>query len=496
MRLLHSRYRPLAIAILIIVAVFGIYEIVERNFLANADPVLLHWLHIARGAGTSILVALVLVVPLVRGMRVPLSRSLPVHFNSAHEAKDLRGETLWVIRLRWLASIGIAIYAAFGLALKLFPATPPAALVATAAALPLANLVFRMWKRVSLQIQIVFDLLLLSVLIHYTGGLQNPLVFIATFHVIIAGILLSKREAYVTALLALILLSTLGIREAIGLLPRYPIAGIPMTASHPILVAGVTAALGVALLGTAYFTTAIMEILRRRESELAQAGKMAAVGELAGSVAHEINNPLAIISAKVEGLLELNGQMPERAAHDLTKVSKHVNRIATITRGLLSYSRPSYGRKEPVELPPILAESLELFRSRAKSQDVRIDYAPAPGLPRFKGNANEMSQVVLNLANNALDVMPRGGALGIRAGREQDWIWFEVSDTGTGIAPEAQERLFEPFFTTKTEGGTGLGLAICHGLVRSHGGRIDVESAPGAGSTFRVFLPALQETAP
>lgn len=484
MRLFQSRYRPLLVAILIIVAVFGSYELIERAFLRETSPTLLHWLHIVRGAGTSLIVALVLVVPLARGMRVPFAR--PFHSPPGD---------LWVIRLRWIASVAVAAYATIGLAFGLFPKTPPLALLATAAALPIANVVFRLWVR-GLRIQILFDLLLLSVLIHYTGGLQNPLVFVATFHVIIAGILLSRREAYAIAILALVLLSTLGVREALGFLPQYPISGIPSAASHPVLVAGVTAALGVALIGTAFFTTAIMEILRRRESELAQAGKMAAVGELAGSVAHEINNPLAVISGKVESLLELNGRMPEEARHDLSKVSKHVNRIAAITRGLLSYSRPSCGKKEPIDLRPVLVEVQELFRARAKSQGVRIEYAPSSTLPPILGNANELTQVALNLANNALDAMPGGGVLSIRTGVEKERIWFDVADTGTGMSSEVRDRLFEPFFTTKVGSGTGLGLAICHGLVRSHGGRIDVESQPGAGSTFRVSFPAVKETAP
>ncbi len=495
--------RSILLALVIIVVVFGGYEIVERTLLRGLDPSIPHWLHMARGIGTSLLVAAVLIRPLARGMRMPLAKELPIHATSAPVEGDLRSECLWLVRLRWIASVAVLVYVVSGLVSHLFPRTPPIPLMAAALSLPLTNLGFQGWSSRSrlprrvLQVQIIFDLLLLSVLLHYTGGIQNPLIFLSVFHVILAGILLSRRDAYGVALLAIVLLSSLAVREMTGLLPRYPIAGIPQAAHSPVLVGAVVIALIAVLVGTASFTTSIMGILRRREAELVRAGKMAAIGELAGGVAHEINNPLAIISGKVESLRDLDGKLPESAKHDLDKIGKHVHRIAAITKGLLSYSRPFSGEKRPTGLNRVVQDSWELILARAREQGVHVELRQDSESPEIAGNATELTQVVVNLANNALDSMSRGGMLRIRTERRGGEAVLEVSDTGRGMTREVQRRIFEPFFTTKTEsGGTGLGLAICHGIAREHGGRIEVESEPGRGSVFRVFFPAiLQEEA-
>lgn len=491
--------RSFLLAVAVIVVVFGGYEIVERTLLRRADPSVLYWLHMARGIGTSLLVAGVLIRPLVRGMRMPLARELPIHATSLPAAGDLRSECLWLVRLRWIASIAVLVYVISGIVSRLFPRTPPIPLIAAALSLPLMNLGFQAWSvrthtphRV-MRVQIIADLLLLSVLLHYTGGIQNPLVFLSVFHVILASILLSRRDAYGVAFLAIVLLSSLAVREMTGLLPRYPIAGIPPAAHSPILVGAVVIALVTVLVGAAAFTTSIMEILRRREAELVQAGKLAAIGELAGAVAHEINNPLAIISGKVESLQDLNGTLPASAQRDIDKIGKHVHRIAAITKGLLAYARPFSGERQPTDLNRVVLDSWELIAARAKEQGVHVELQQDSEPPEIAGNATELTQVVINLANNAMDAMARGGMLRIRTERHGDGAVLEVSDTGRGMTREVRRRIFEPFFTTKSEhGGTGLGLAICHGIVRNHGGRIEVESEPGKGSVFRVSFPLLR----
>jgi signal transduction histidine kinase len=235
---------------------------------------------------------------------------------------------------------------------------------------------------------------------------------------------------------------------------------------------------------------------KQAQAQMMRAGKLAAVGELAGQVAHEVNNPIAIISAKARLLLtDHRDEMSPKIAQELGKITDLSNRVARIAQGLLSYCRPSPATRVRLDVRQPIRKSLAMVEQRAHDSGVAVEDALGDAPPPLKANAQELEQVFLNLFLNALDAMPNGGRLKVSAAMtalhdERPGIAVTVEDTGVGIPETIRERIFEPFFTTKQEGrGTGLGLSICLGLVRSHGGEIEFESEPGQGSRFLVKLP-------
>lgn len=244
---------------------------------------------------------------------------------------------------------------------------------------------------------------------------------------------------------------------------------------------------------------------KQMEAQLIQTAKLAAVGELAGGVAHEINNPTGIILAKAKLLLSnLADQLPAKVISDLEKIGKHAERVATIARGLLTFSRQSVGERIFVNINTIIAEALSLVEHRLSVENIRATTHLRPDLPAVKGNPNELQQVIINIVNNAIDAMPGGGELTITTdltseleaeGLLRPYVTMAIHDTGVGIPAADQGKIFDPFFTTKEVGkGTGLGLSISHGIVKSHGGDILAESRAGKGTTFTVKLPCDKST--
>lgn len=234
------------------------------------------------------------------------------------------------------------------------------------------------------------------------------------------------------------------------------------------------------------------------QARFQQAAKLAAVGELAGHVAHEVNNPIGVVSAKARLLLsDRRGEMSTAVADEIGKIVELADRVAGIARGLLSYCRPSPSARVPLDLRGPVRKALAMIESRARALGARIEDGFDEVAPAVLANGAEMEQVFLNLFLNALDAMPGGGrlAVAVRAGlpagpNSHPWVIATVDDSGTGIPDAIRGRLFEPFVTTKSEaGGTGLGLAICAGIIRDHGGVIEAASAPGRGARFTIRLP-------
>ncbi len=223
-----------------------------------------------------------------------------------------------------------------------------------------------------------------------------------------------------------------------------------------------------------------------------QADKLAALGTLSAGIAHEINNPVGIISSRVEVMMleaEEDG-IPGEMRKDLEVILRHARRVATITQGLLSFARQSSGTRGPVNLNQVVEEIVQLVRkdmSRARVQvTTKLDEAMVP----FLADANAIAQVLLNLLTNARSAMPEGGEITIETSHlaAARSVRLAVRDTGSGIPPETLTKIFDPFFTTKSE-GTGLGLSISHGIVHEHHGTLDVRSEVGKGSTFTLTFP-------
>jgi two-component system NtrC family sensor kinase len=231
------------------------------------------------------------------------------------------------------------------------------------------------------------------------------------------------------------------------------------------------------------------------QRQILQSEKLAAIGQLAAGVMHEINNPLATISAcvaAIEGRLP-TGPETAQAEEYLQTIDREVDRCSRIVDGLLDFSRPKAGPRRRVSLNAPVDETLFLLKHHQRFKQLNVVRALAPGLPDTAGSAEQLTQVLMALMLNALDAMEQGGQLTVRTGlspARADEVVVEVEDTGIGIPPDHQGKIFEPFYTTKPPGrGTGLGLSICFGIVADHRGRIEVDSALGRGATFRVFLP-------
>ena len=238
-----------------------------------------------------------------------------------------------------------------------------------------------------------------------------------------------------------------------------------------------------------------MDELQRAHATLVESAKLAAIGELAASVAHEINNPLTVILAHSNLLLrQLPSDAPARKR--VSTIEAEATRAGKIVRDLLSFARRREAKREQVSVHELLDRAIELLGPKLTGGRVEIERVFDRSLPAIAGDRDQLTQVFLNLITNALDAMEGGGRLVLQTGIHQEddgqtMVGVSVSDTGQGISPEHRARIFEPFYTTKSDGrGTGLGLSVSLGIVRMHGGSIDVESKLGHGTTMRVTLPA------
>lgn len=227
------------------------------------------------------------------------------------------------------------------------------------------------------------------------------------------------------------------------------------------------------------------------EKHMAQAEKLAAIGELSAGVAHEINNPLGIILGYSQLLIRGEDEASEKL-EDLKTIEKHVKHCKTIVADLLNFSRSSRPAKEFINVHNIMDEVLGFIKKHTSSGAMRVVKEYDENLPALFIDGEKIKQVFINLFMNARYAMDENGCLTLvtKHIRENDKIMIKVMDTGCGIDEKILNRIFDPFFTTKPTGeGTGLGLAVSYGIIKNHGGDIYVESTPGEGTTFNIILP-------
>lgn len=228
--------------------------------------------------------------------------------------------------------------------------------------------------------------------------------------------------------------------------------------------------------------------LEEKQKQVIRAEKMAAVGRLAASVAHEVNNPLQAIALHLE-LIAGDG-LEQAAQTSMALVQHELDRIAGIVQRLLEFQRPKHGRAQQQDLSALLQDVLTLSQKQLQRAQIAVFEQSPADMDPILAIGNQIEQVFLNLILNAIDAMPDGGDLSIVARQSNGHINISFTDNGTGMAPEVVDQLFEPFFSTK-HSGSGLGLAVSHEIVTNHGGTLSASNLEGQGATFMVTLPVV-----
>ena len=231
------------------------------------------------------------------------------------------------------------------------------------------------------------------------------------------------------------------------------------------------------------------------ERSARQAEKLAALGTLSAGLAHELNNPVGIISSRIDLMLQEAEELglPPQVRQDLEVLHRHSQRVSRIARGLLSFARQSPGDRGLLDLNRVVEDTMLLLEKQVSKEGITVRRSLARDLPPMQGDPNALQQVVLNLLTNARDAMRDGGEIRIETGTvagRPGWLRLVVADNGPGIPPAPLPRIFDPFYTTKAQ-GTGLGLSVSYGIVREHQGTIDVQSQPGKGTTFTLTFPVV-----
>ena len=247
--------------------------------------------------------------------------------------------------------------------------------------------------------------------------------------------------------------------------------------------------------------------LKAKEAEIIQSEKLAAVGRLAGGVAHELNNPLTGIVGSAELLL----RRVEKENRDkdcsacfkfMEVVEKEGRRCQDLARNLLQFSRKKKGKMKPVRINEVLENTFKILAYNLNLPGAPIKLvknfaakdSPEENFPLVLADPDQLEQVIMNLVLNARDAMPQGGTLTITTRALEKKVYIDITDTGTGIPEEIKAKIFEPLFTTKGEGkGTGLGLSVSRDIISHHGGEIYFKTRPGEGTTFTVVLPAYEQ---
>ncbi len=486
-----------------------------------------------------------------------ISSSLPV-------SAELGERLGWLIRLRWLAVVGVALFVE--VARRVFPVhLPLGRLYLTFAALALSNGLYWLWLRrlhagkahrewswtrplvrfllpsspggagdvgsagpavLFANLQVAIDLMLLAVLLHFSGGVENPFLYFFIFHVIIASILFSRPATFVHASWSVALIAAVATSEGFGLVRHWPLGGAwtPTAYRDPAVVSAQLLVFATTLYLSAYIGSTIADRLRRREGEvvvlslevsrkaetLAAALERVSQAERAKSqylrkVAHELRGPLGTMRTTMSALLAgVAGELPRPAVGLIRRIEARTGDLAQVTADLLTLARAREGRLAvevaPVDLAATVREAAEDARPAADRAGVTLNVRITGETATIVGDAAALRELAGNLVGNAIRYTPRGGNVEVRLERRGGAIELEVEDTGIGIPAADLGRVFEEFYRSSnarshSSEGTGLGLAIVKAAAEQHGGRVEVRSAPGQGTCFVVTLPAEPVTA-
>lgn len=425
----------------------------------------------------------------------------------------LQSRILWSIRLRWIAVAGY--FTATFIASRVTPLSLPydkiwAALYLLAGINILYYVVLKLFKDFSvvaelivMAIHIVVDLLFLTIIIHFSGGVENPVYFFYVFHVVISSIVFPRWIPYIFATLVVLFFSAVVYAEASLGLSHYCIFDETMHQNDTILIL-VLVIFTITVYVTAHICTTFMRIYReskriidKQNLKLIESDKQKT--QFFRFASHELKAPIVAIKTSVDGVLKSFGdKMDPKAVKLLQRASDRARQMLEIIKELLELSRQrtliNEKQKKPVAIQDLLQEIYEQELPLAENKKIILEFRIDSNEIHLYGVKEDFSRIFLNLVNNAIRYTPEGGKVTVTATGENKQFELRVSDTGIGIAEEDREKIFSEFYRSEqarnmVHYGTGLGLSLVKKIVEDYGGKIEVESRVGEGSTFIVRLP-------
>jgi signal transduction histidine kinase len=439
----------------------------------------------------------------------------------------------WLIQLRWLASSAV-IYVTFMSVQLLGVSLDPVPLYLIGAAIAGYNSLFSIGLKLAevrpgperfrqakiiAHAQIVLDLFFLTLLIHFSGGVENPLAFFFIFHVIIASILLSRRETFLQVTVANLLYGGLILGEFTGVIRHVDFIAPQLTSDGLFVVSSLLVFAGTLYLAAYMATSIVGRLLERDREALALAQQLQEKArELEGAceqltqlerlkseylrkVSHEVRNPLGTIHLTLGMLRENMGdQAPLQQTDRILAAERQTEALLRLVDDLLMLSRTREARlfteRKQVSLPEVVARVIDLNMPRAVARHVGLSSKVPAGMPFLYADPEAVEQLLSNLVSNALNYTPAAGRVEVTADVVGEALELRVSDTGIGIPSAELSKIFGEFYRAENarrfrDEGTGLGLSIVRAIVDAHGGAIDVKSQVGFGTTFTVLLPAV-----
>lgn len=428
--------------------------------------------------------------------------------------------TLWMVRLRWFAVAGLfltppLVNAVFGIRITILPIF----IIASVILCYNAGLSFylsrfkknekvfaHVFRRVD-NAQIGVDVAMLALLVHFTGGLENPFIFYFVFHVIISGILLPRTDALVQAAAAALLVLAPSWLEYFGVIPHHPIEGFALTGlyNYSVYAAGTSFVFVSTLFIAHYLAASIAAELRHREQRLEQANKMLEEKDRIKSeyvlrVSHDIKGHIAAIQNCIHPVREgITGPLTGDQKNLLSRADARSEKLMAFVKSLLNLTIMKLKNTDDVtevDLVKIAADAAAFVLPNAKAKKVGLETETSAHGCMVRASLSEMQAVLIELLSNAVRYTPAGGKVSIRVTRENKEAVAEVSDTGVGIPQAEQEKVFEEFYRATnvravdtTAGSSGLGLSMAKHAVERSGGTIKLLSSQGKGTTIRLAFP-------
>jgi signal transduction histidine kinase len=421
----------------------------------------------------------------------------------------------WLIRLRWLAVMG-AFFTVLFASQILKVNLPFFSLYVIIALFFVYNSIFlsslTLLKRETMGLlnraantQISLDLTTLTVLIHYSGGVENPFIFYFIFHMIIASILLSRRASFLQATFAVSLFFTMLSLEYLGVLPHYCLKGFIINCQYrnPIYLGGVSFVFVSTLYIAVYFASSISKRLKQRETALNITNeqlkeKDRLKSEYVLRVSHDIKEDLAAIQGCLEPVAKgIVGELNPTQLNLIQRATKRTSGLLFFVKALLEITRIKLSREIKMDyfsFPDTLSEVISHIASKAKDKDICLNSLVEPTIDRIMGSKEYIQESITNLLANSVKYTPRSGKIDIKVSDKGNRILINISDNGIGIPKDELPKIFDEFYRASNakeveRDGSGLGLSITKRIIEMHNGRIWVESQEGKGSVFYLELP-------